>query len=101
MTWNGTTNRLELFVDHVSIGSATNGAAFAAFQPDIGFGFNPRTDNRSVDGIYSAVAFSTFDGTFNPATDFQLSIPIPEPSSVALLGMAASSCIAFGRRGRR
>ena len=37
-----------------------------------------------MDGELDAVAFSTFDGTFNPSGDFQLHV-IPEPHSLILI----------------
>jgi hypothetical protein len=47
----------------------------------VGYGFFARFLNRAIDGKLDSVAFSTFTGAFNPATDFQLTVP-----SAALLG---------------
>ena len=45
---------------------------FDVSSPNVGYGFFSRFLNRAVDGKFDAVAFSTFTGDFNAATDFQL-----------------------------
>lgn len=88
LVWDATNTRLEAFLNGVSQGVADANAFDNSGSPNLGYGFFSRFLNRSIDGKFQAVAFSTFTGTFNPNSDFQL--PIPEPSSVALLLVAAA-----------
>jgi len=87
LVWEAGTNTLEAFLDDVSQGALSSGAAFDVSSPNIGYGFFSRFLNRSFDGKLDGVAFSTFTGDFDPASDFQLSC-IPEPSSIVLLTVA-------------
>jgi Concanavalin A-like lectin/glucanases superfamily/PEP-CTERM motif len=87
LVWNASTNTVEAYLNGVSQGTASTGSAFDVSSPNIGYGFFSRFLNRAVDGKYDAVAFSTFTGTFDAASDFQLAV-VPEPGSIALLTIA-------------
>jgi hypothetical protein len=87
LVWNATTNSVEAFLNGASQGVATTGAAFDVSSPNVGYGFFSRFLNRAVDGKFDAVAFSTYTGTFDASSDFQLPV-VPEPSAFALVAMA-------------
>ena len=86
LVWDATATSVEAYLNGVSQG-VVDLNAFDVSSPRVGYGFFARFYNRGIDGKLDAVAFSTFDGAFNPATDFQLSA-VPEPSSIVLLGIA-------------
>lgn len=100
LVWDASTNTLEAYLNGVSQGAASTGSAFDVSSPNVGYGFFSRFLDRAVDGKLDAVAFSTFDGTFNPATDFQLAVieVIPEPGSLVLIGMAFAGLAQIRRR---
>ena len=87
LTWNAGTNTLEAFLAGVSQGSVSTGSPFDVSSANVGYGFFSRFLNRAIDGKLDAVAFSTYTGTFNAASDFQLPV-VPEPNSLALLTIA-------------
>ena len=87
LVWNAGNNSVEAFLNGVSQGVASTGNAFDVSSPNVGYGFFSRFLNRAVDGQLDAVAFSTFTGTFDPASDFQLTV-VPEPASFLLLTIA-------------
>jgi hypothetical protein len=97
LVWDASTNSVEAFLNGVSQGIATTGNAFDVSSPNVGYGFFSRFLDRAVDGKLDAVAFSTFTGAFNPATDFQLAV-IPEPGSFVLIGMAFAGLAQIRRR---
>lgn len=91
LVWDAANTRLEAFIDGVSQGAA-DGNAFDVSSQNIGYGFFSRFLNRAIDGKYDAVAFSTYTGTFNAASDFQLSgVPEPGAAALALVALAALS----------
>jgi hypothetical protein len=87
LVWNSANSSLEGFLNGVSHGllDANN---FDVSSPRVGYGFFARFYNRAIDGKLDGVAFSTFTGAFNGASDFQLDVPVPEPSSMALGALA-------------
>jgi hypothetical protein len=87
LVWNASSNSVEAFLNGVSQGVASTGNAFDVSSPNVGYGFFSRFLNRAVDGKFDAVAFSTYTGTFDASSDFQLPV-VPEPSAVALLAIA-------------
>jgi adhesin HecA-like repeat protein len=87
LVWTAGTNSLEAFLDGASQGSVSTGSPFDVSSRNVGYGFFSRFLNRAIDGHLDAVAFSTYTGTFDPASDFQLAC-VPEPSSLALLTIA-------------
>lgn len=87
LVWDATAKSVEAFLNGVSQGVATTGNAFDVSSPNVGYGFFSRFLNRAVDGKLDAVAFSTYTGTFNAASDFQLPV-VPEPSAFALIAIA-------------
>lgn len=97
LVWDASSTSLEAFVNGVSQGVANTGSAFDVSSPNVGYGFFSRFLDRAVDGKLDAVAFSTFDGTFDPATDFQLNV-IPEPGSFVLIGVAFAGLMQIRRR---
>jgi hypothetical protein len=86
LVWDSPTRTLAAYINGASQGSVSTGNPFEVPSPNVGYGFFSRFMNRAIDGKLSAVAFSTFTGTFNPGADFQLAV-IPEPGSVALLAI--------------
>lgn len=80
LTWVAATNTLEAFVNGVSQGTVTSTVPFTEPNTRVGFGFFGRDGfiGRAIDGQLDAVAFSTFTGAFNPASDFQLNAPAPK-----------------------
>jgi hypothetical protein len=76
LTWNGASRTLEGFVDGQSVGTLSTGNAFQTPSTNVGYGFFARTGfmNRAINGKLASVAFSTFTGAFNPASDFQLDL---------------------------
>jgi hypothetical protein len=84
LVWTAATNQLEAFLDGASQGAVSSASPFEVPSRNVGYGFFSRFLNRAMDGKLDAVAFSTFDGAFNPATDFQLRV-IPEPHSIVLI----------------
>jgi hypothetical protein len=94
LVWNAANSTLEGFFNGVSQG-VLDGGNFDVSSPRVGYGFFARFYNRAVDSTLDAVAFSFYDGAFNPATDFQLEV-VPEPSVLALL-----SCVFVGMMGVR
>jgi hypothetical protein len=90
LVWDAANTSLQAFVNGVSQGTA-DANAFEVPSANVGYGFFSRTGflNRAVDGKLDAVAFSTFTGTFNPATDFQL--PVPEPNTLVLLTISSAA----------
>src|SRR5262249_3724290 len=97
MVWDATATKVEAYLNGVSQG-VVDLNAFDVSSPRVGYGFFARFFNRGIDGQLDAVAFSTYDGAFNAATDFQLKA-VPEPSSLglAVLGLAAALRIAKRR----
>jgi PEP-CTERM motif len=87
LVWTASTHTLEAFLNNVSQGSVTTTLPFDASSPNVGYGFFSRFLDRAVQGKLDAVAFSTFTGTFNPSSDFQLS-NVPEPGSIVLAAIA-------------
>jgi hypothetical protein len=86
LVWDAANTSLEAFVGGSSIG-VVNQNAFDVSSPNIGYGFFSRFLNRAVDGKFDAVAFSTYTGTFDASSDFQLPV-VPEPSAFALVALA-------------
>lgn len=84
VSWDASVNVATLYVDGVIEGSTTTGGnTFSvADASNVSWGFFGRDgfDNRSVFGFYSAVAFSTFTGSFDPQTDFQIAVPETDPT---------------------
>ena len=80
---------LSYYVNGVQVGTtlAHNDYAYASDGWGMMFGNEAHTGapNRSVASDIDAIAFSTFDGTFDPAVDF--AIAIPEPATMVLLGL--------------
>jgi hypothetical protein len=76
LTWNGASRTLEGFVDGQSQGTLTTGNPFQTPSTNVGYGFFARTGflNRAINGKLAGVAFSTFTGALNPASDFQLDL---------------------------
>src|SRR5262249_628064 len=87
LVWNAGTKTLSGYLNGVSQGSVSSGANFGVSRPNVGYGFFSRFLDRAVDGKLDAVAFSTFSGDFNPATDLQLT-GVPEPATFLLLTIA-------------
>jgi hypothetical protein len=58
------------------VGTLSTGNAFQTPSTNVGYGFFARTGfmNRAINGKLASVAFSTFTGAFNPASDFQLDL---------------------------
>lgn len=79
LTWTAASNTLEAYLDGVSQGTLSTGTPYSVPGSRVGFGFFARDGfiGRAVDGKLDAVAFSTFTGTFNSGTDFQLVAPPP------------------------
>jgi hypothetical protein len=88
LVWDATNTQLTGYVNGVSVGTA-DGAAFDIPSPRVGFGFFARFYNRAIDGKLDGVAFSTYSGAFNSATDFQLGVPEPASAGLAALALAA------------
>lgn len=86
LVWDAAATKLEAFVGGASIGTVDQNA-FDVSSPNIGYGFFARFLNRAIDGKLDAVAFSTYSGTFNASSDFQLPV-VPEPSAFALVAIA-------------
>lgn len=86
LVWDAAATTLEAFVAGVSIGTVDQNA-FDVSSPNIGYGFFSRFLNRAIDGKLDAVAFSTYAGTFDPSSDFQLPV-VPEPSAFVLVAIA-------------
>ncbi|MCH7227380.1 hypothetical protein [Haloferula sp. A504] len=82
LVWDATATSLTGYIDGTSIGTVDNGA-FATPDGNVSFGYLGRAgfEGRGINGQLDGVAFSTFTGTFDASTDFQI---IPEPSSIAL-----------------
>lgn len=103
MVWTAETHTMEAFLDDVSQGSVSTGFAFDASSPLVGYGFFARSlliganHGRAINGKLDGVAFSTFTGTFDSSSDFQLSC-VPEPSSVALLAIALGGLACVRRK---
>lgn len=87
LVWDASAKSLTGYLNGASQGSVSTTLVFDASSPNVGYGFFSRFLDRAVDGKYDAVAFSTFTGEFNAATDLQLS-GVPEPSSVVLMAIA-------------
>jgi hypothetical protein len=96
LVWDAASTRLEAFINGVSQGTA-DGNAFEVPSQNIGYGFFSRFFNRSIDGKFDAVAFSTYTGTFNAASDFQLA-GVPEPGALALAFMALAALTPVRRK---
>ena len=87
LVWDASSNSLSAYLNGALQDTASTGSAFDISSPNIGYGFFSRFLNRAVDGKYDAVAFSTFTGTFEAASDFQLTV-VPEPGAIALVTIA-------------
>jgi hypothetical protein len=90
LVWNSGTNTLSAYLNGAPQGSVS-GNPFEVPSVNVGYGFFSRTGflNRAIDGKLDSVAFSTFTGTFNAATDFQL--VVPEPGSLVLLTLTLAA----------
>jgi len=71
------------------------------FSGDGGFTSLAGGGNGGFNGEMDGWALSSFTGTFNPATDFVLSAPIPEPSTLVLLGCGLLGLLAYAWRKRK
>jgi hypothetical protein len=99
-TDNGTTDTLAFYKDGV-LKHSISGDFNRSNNTLAGFGLDINTgalNNRGFNGTLDAIAFSTFTGTFDPATD-AFALPVPEPTSLALVGIAGIALA--GRRRRR
>jgi hypothetical protein len=97
LVWDAATRTLSAFLNGASQGSVSTGNPFEVPSPNVGYGFFSRFSTRAIDGKLSAVAFSTFTGTFNPSADFQLAV-IPEPNSVVLFTISLSCFTGLNRK---
>lgn len=79
LVWNAAATSLTAYVNGVAIGSSDHAAFAVPDATNVSFGYFGRSgfDNRGIDGSLDGVAFATFTGTFEPATDFQLHTPTP------------------------
>jgi hypothetical protein len=86
LVWDAPTTSLTAYFDGTAIGTINNNAFATPDTSYVSFGYFGRAgfEGRSIDGQLEAVAFSTFTGTFDPNTDFQV---IPEPSAIAIIGL--------------
>jgi hypothetical protein len=96
LVWDAPNTKVEAFVNGASQG-VVDLAAFDVSSPNVGYGFFSRFLNRAIDGKLDAVAFSTYTGAFNAATDFQLSA-VPEPSSLALASLVLAGLAGWKRK---
>lgn len=87
LVWDATAKSLTGYLNGASQGSVSTTLNFDVSSPNVGYGFFSRFLDRAVDGKYDAVAFSTFTGDFNPATDLQLT-GVPEPATFLLVSIA-------------
>jgi hypothetical protein len=94
LVWNAGASNLTAYLNGVSQGTIDQNN-FDVSSPRVGYGFFARFYNRGIDGKLDAVAFSTFTGSFNAATDFQLTVP--EPASAGLV-VAALAVVPWLRR---
>jgi hypothetical protein len=97
LVWTAATNTLSAYLNGASQGSVTTTLPFDVSSPNVGYGFFSRFLDRAVDGKLDAVAFSTFTGSFDAASDFRLSA-VPEPGSVALAVMALVGLVLARRK---
>jgi hypothetical protein len=96
--WDAAATSLTAYVDGISIGTIDNNAFATPDTNNISFGYFGRSgfEGRGIDGQLNGVAFSTFTGTFDEVSDFQL---VPEPSTYALLfGLCGLAYVMVRRR---
>lgn len=95
LVWNGSDTSLTGYVNGVQVAFSNKNVYLTPDANFISFGYNHRVNSRGIDGQLSAIAFSTFTGTFDPNSDFVL---IPEPSSLALSSGFLIMLLAYRRR---
>jgi hypothetical protein len=95
LVWDAADTRLDAYYNGLLRGSVDLGA-FDVSSPYVGYGFfaryvaQPGVGGRAIDGSLDAVAFSTYDGAFDPANDFQLPV-VPEPSSFLMVSFVLAA----------
>ncbi len=96
IVWDAAASSLTGYLDGVSFATVDNNAFAVPDANNVSFGYFGRStfDDRGIDGQLDAVAFSTFTGSFDAATDFQ----VPEPSAIALLGLGGMGLFLRRRR---
>jgi hypothetical protein len=74
LAWDAASQSLTAYVDGTSIGPISQGPFTIPYATSVAFGYFGRVgfENRGVDGVLSAVAFSTGTAQINPGTDFVL-----------------------------
>lgn len=93
LVWDAGNTSLTAYLNGGSQGTVDLNAFDDSSSPYVGYGFFSRyiqqagVGPRSIDGNLSAVAFSTYDGDFNPAADFQLQVPEPNSLLLLMLGL--------------
>ena len=87
LVWDAAATSLTAYVNGTALPTINNNAYKVPDATNLSFGYFGRDTlvGRGIDGKLDGVAFSTFTGTFDKNSDFQLAVP--EPSSVALLGL--------------
>jgi hypothetical protein len=94
LVWDGANTSMTAYVNGVSIGVMNNNTYAIPDAGFIAFGYEHRVNGRGIDGQLSAVAFSTFTGTFDPNSNFA----IPEPSSFAISSGLLIMVLGYRRR---
>ncbi|GAA5495439.1 hypothetical protein Rhal01_01614 [Rubritalea halochordaticola] len=99
MVWDAAASSLTGYVDGVAIGTIDNNAFATPDANNVSFGYFGRNgfDNRGIDGQLDSVAFSTFTGSFDANTDFQIAA-VPEPSTSMLVGLSGMLVLLRRRR---
>ena len=79
LVWDAAATSLTAYINGVAIGTTDHASFEVPDATNVSFGYFGRAgfDNRGIDGSLDGVAFATFTGTFEPATDFQLFTPAP------------------------